>query len=82
MRTLKIALGGGELRVEGAQVVAGVVEGVVVDLSVGRIHPADGLGADMQIDSDVHCHLRLLFKPKPNGAGREYQLSPEEARVS
>ena len=42
---------------------------------------ADGLGADMQVNSDVHCHSRLLFKPKPNGSGREYQLSPRR-RVS
>src|SRR2546427_1868971 len=35
----------------------------------------------MQVNSDVHCHSRLLFKPKPNGSGREYQLSPRR-RVS
>src|SRR3989449_10224039 len=73
--------GSGELRVERAHVVAAVVERVLVDLSVGCIHPADGLGADMQVNSDVHCHSRLLFKPKPNGSGREYQLSPRR-RVS
>src|SRR2546426_8857700 len=73
--------GSGELRVERAYVVAAVVERVLVDLSVGCIHPADGLGADMQVNSDVHCHSRLLFKPKPNGSGREYQLSPRR-RVS
>src|SRR5437899_2776414 len=71
----------GELGVERAHVVAAVVERVLVDLSVGCIHPADGLGADMQVNSDVHCHSRLLFKPKPNGSGREYQLSPRR-RVS
>src|SRR5437870_4696723 len=73
--------GSGELPVERAHVVAAVVERVLVDLSVGCIHPADGLGADMQVNSDVHCHSRLLFKPKPNGSGREYQLSPRR-RVS
>jgi len=36
----------------------------------------------VQVNSDVHCHSRLLFQPKPNGPGREYQLSPQEARVS
>src|SRR5207302_9482005 len=73
--------GSGELRVARAQVVVALVERVLVDLSVGCIHQADGLGADMQVNADVHWDSRLLFKPKPNGSGREYQLSPRR-RVS
>jgi hypothetical protein len=46
-----------------------VVEGELMFLTVGFIHPAKRLCADMQIHSDVHCHLRLLSKPKPNDYG-------------
>ena len=59
-----------------------MIERDFVLFTVASVEPANGLRADMQINSDVHCHLRLLSKPKPNDSGREYQLSPQGARVS
>jgi hypothetical protein len=74
--------GSRELRIKRTDIVTLVIEHGLVFLAICGVEPAEGLRADMQINSDVHCHLRLLFKPKPNDSGREYQLSPQEARVS
>ena len=71
-----------KLRVKCPHVVALVLERDLVYLTVRRIHAADCLRANMQIHSDVHCHPRLLCKPMPNDSGREYQHSPQGARVS
>jgi hypothetical protein len=71
-----------ERSIKRTHVVPLMIQRDLVLLPIGGIHPTDGLGADMQIHSDVHCHLRLLSKPKPNDGGREYQLSPQRARVS
>jgi hypothetical protein len=58
------------------------VERDLVSFIIRCVQPADCLRADMQIHSDVHCHLRLQSKPKPNDYGRQYQLSPQGAPVS
>ena len=46
-----------------------MIEQEFVFLAVSGVDPANGLRADMQINSDVHCHLRLLSKPLPNDSG-------------
>lgn len=52
--------GSWELRIKRTHVVMLVVERELVLLSVGFIKPTESLCADVQIHSDVHCHLRLL----------------------
>ena len=44
---------GSKLRVKGTHVVPFMIERALVHFSVGGVHPADGLGAYMQIHSDV-----------------------------
>src|SRR5260370_37943082 len=66
-----------ERSIKRTHVVPLMIQRDLVLLPICGIHPTDGLGADMQIHSDVHCHLRLLSKPKPNDGRREYQLSPQ-----
>jgi hypothetical protein len=61
--------GSWELRVKRTHVIALVIQRNFVFLTVCGINPADRLRADMQINSDVHCHLRLLSKPMPNDSG-------------
>jgi hypothetical protein len=63
--------GSWKVGIKRTHVVALMVERDFVLLSVTFVHPAESLCADMQIHSDVHCHLRLLSKPKPNDCGRE-----------
>lgn len=58
-----------ELRIKRTHVVALMIERDFVFLTVCGINPADRLRADMQINSEVHCHLRLLSKPMPNDSG-------------
>ncbi len=72
----------GELRVKGRHVVPGVIERALVNLALGGVTPADGLRSYVQVNSDVHCPMRLLFEPMSNGSGRVYQRSPQEARAS
>lgn len=74
--------GSRKLGIKRTDIVTLVIEHGLVLLAICGVEPAEGLRADMQINSDVHCHLRLLSKPKPNDCGREYQLSPQGARVS
>lgn len=61
--------GNGPLRVKSTNVVTLMIEQEFVFLAVSGVDPANGLRADMQINSDVHCHLRLLSKPMPNDSG-------------
>jgi len=71
-----------ELRIKRAYVVSFVIEHAFLLFPTRRVTPTHCLRANMQIHSDVHSHLRLLIQPMPNGSGREYQPSPQEARVS
>lgn len=61
--------GSWESGIKRTHIVTFVIERELVLLSVGVVNPAESLRADMQIHSDVHCHLRLLSKPKPNDSG-------------
>jgi len=57
-----------KLRIKCRDIVMLVIEHALVHFSVGGIHPANGLGSHVQIHSDVHRHLRLLFQPMPTGS--------------
>jgi len=59
-----------------------MVQCALVYLAVGWVAPANRLCLHVQVDSAVHCHLRLLPEPMPYGRGRVYQRSPQEARAS
>src|SRR5713101_6313803 len=61
--------GNREAGIKRTHVVALMNERDLMFLTVGGVEPADRLGADMQINSDIHCHLRLLSKPMPNDSG-------------